>query len=1065
MRCSKLTKRISLLSQSPSYHRIKSINQAVITLLINQIMRFVTALLFVLALTSISHAVKKPTAVDFVRDIKPILSDRCFNCHGPDANNRQADLRLDLKEEALAAIAFDGNRIIHSGRSHKSELIKRIQSDNPDLKMPPAESKLQLTEEEIDLLTRWVEQGANWENHWSFEAPVSHAIPKTKNKSWGTNEIDQFILNKIEEAGLNPADRANPTTLIRRLAFDITGLPPKADQVRRYSENPTLETYNRIVDELLADKHYGERMAATWLDVARYADTFGYQVDRDRYVWPYRDWVINAFNQNMPYDQFVTEQLAGDLLEAPTDSQRIATTFNRLHSQKVEGGSVPEEFRTEYVADRTHTFGTAFLGLTLECCRCHDHKYDPFTQTEYYQLFAYFNNIDEAGLYSYFTTSTPTPTLRILNEEQKKQIANADQVIASEMAKLLQLEDVANQEFETWLDNRQVTKEIIGLEQELTFEDGKVGANKSTEGKIGRAIQLTGDDAIGLSVGNYSRNTPFTISLWFNTPDIKERAVVFHRSRAWTDSASRGYQMLIEDGHISVSLIHFWPGNAIRVRTKDIIAPVQWHHLSMVYDGSSQANGLKIYLNGKPADTEVVKDNLYKNITGSGGDNITIGQRFRDKGFKEGLVDEFKVYNRQLSDLELQHVFDGQTLEKILATNTAMLNAKQKLLLKQYYLNLFDETYGNQLAALKAARDQRSKLVDGAQEIMVMADMQKRRETFLLNRGAYDQPTESVATATPSIFGDSGENGNRLTLAHWVTSPQNPLTARVYVNRIWQMMLGKGLVKTPEDFGSQGAIPTHPELLDWLSLSFIDNDWDTKALIKLIACSSAYRQSSESSADKLSSDPENDLLSHANRYQLPAEMLRDNALLTSGLLVDKQGGPSVKPYEVAESFKPVARGKGEQLYRRSLYTYWRRTAPAPVMMTLDAAKREVCSVARERTSNPLHAIVLLNDPQYIEAARKMGENLVKAFGNDHKAAMAKAFEQLTSRVAEDAELAVISISFQQQLAYFKKYPDEANKFLSTGDAPRDMNLPADQVAAMGMVINLLLNYDECVVRQ
>ena len=400
-----------------------------------------------------------------------------------------------------------------------------------------------------------------------------------------------------------------------------------------------------------------------------------------------------------------------------------------------------------------------------------------------------------------------------------------------------------------------------------------------------------------------------------------------------------------------------------------------------------------------------------------------------------------------------------------MGTVTAELNAEQKQHLKQYYLYLFDEAYRQQMAVVKSARDQRSKLIDGAQEIMVMEEMAKRRTTYLLNRGAYDQPDEAVVAATPAIFGDSEKQGDRLTLARWVTSPQNPLTARVYVNRIWQMMFGKGLVRTPEDFGSQGAIPTHPALLDWLSLKFIESGWDTKALIKQIAVSSTYRQSSHASEIQLATDPENDLLSHANRFQLPAEMLRDNALLTSGLLVDKQGGPSVRPYEVAESFKPVARGSGEQLYRRSLYTYWRRTAPAPVMMTLDAAKREVCSVARERTSNPLHAIVLLNDPQYVEAARKMGENLIKEFGDNHQAAVAKAFQLLTSRPVSKAELAVISNSFQEQLAYFRDRPDETNKFLATGDAPRDMNLAAEQVAAMAMVINLLLNYDECVVRQ
>ena len=507
-------------------------------------MRFVIALLLLLSNLSLSQAAKKQP-VDFVRDIKPILSDRCYNCHGPDANNRQAALRLDLKEDALAAIGFEGSRIIYPGRAHRSELIQRIQSSDPDLQMPPTDSKLTLSAEEIELLTRWVQQGATWENHWSFEPLQLPVVPKTKNKAWGTNEIDQFILHKIEQQEFKPASPAQSHTLLRRLAFDITGLPPANELVERFERDSSPESYAEIVEQLLSNKHYGERMASTWLDVARYSDTFGYQVDRDRYVWPYRDWVINAFNSNMPYDQFATEQIAGDLLEKATDSQKIATTFNRLHSQKVEGGSVPEEFRTEYVADRTHTFGTAFLGLTLECCRCHDHKYDPLTQKEYYQFFAYFNNIDEAGLYSYFTTSTPTPTLRILSDDQKKQIAAAEMHIVSEQTKLNQLANQDNEGFAIWLNQRPSADsgleavEILGLEQELTFEDFQSGANQSVEGKIGKAIKLTGDDAVGLTVGNYSRNTPFTVSLWLNTPDIKERAVVFHRSRAWTDSRTR----------------------------------------------------------------------------------------------------------------------------------------------------------------------------------------------------------------------------------------------------------------------------------------------------------------------------------------------------------------------------------------------------------------------------------------------------------------------------------------------------------------------------------------------
>ena len=1021
---------------------------------------------------------EKPNQVDFTRDIKPILSDRCYTCHGPDAQSRQAELRLDLRDEAFAALSSSGGQIIVAGKPHRSELFLRIAETDTDRKMPPHDSKLRLTSSEIELIKRWISQGARWNNHWSFEKVVKPIVPRVGKSTWTRNDIDRFVLQRLRQTKQSPSNQATSETLIRRVAFDLTGLPPSMAMLDRYLASPTDSTYAAIVDELLKSDHYGERMASIWMDVARYSDTYGYQVDRDRQVWRWRDWVINAYNSNLPYDQFITQQIAGDLLPEATDNQRLATTFNRLHSQKVEGGSTPEEFRVEYVADRTHTFATAFLGLTFECCRCHDHKYDPFSQAEYYQLYAYFNNIDEAGLYSYFTASVPTPTLAITSADQKTQLNALAGQIQTEQEKLVAIGESATVAFDAWLQNRpkfQNAGELstaLGEVEYLQFEDTKAGANKLVPGKVGQAIQLTGDDAVNLTVGNFTRSTPFSISLWMKTPDRKERAVVFHRSRACTDSASRGYQLLIEEGELSASLIHFWPGNAIRIRTAEELPIDKWVHVTMVYDGSSRAAGLRLFVDGELAKTYVVRDHLVKNITGSGGDNIAIGERFRDLGFSGGTIDEFRVFHRAVTPLEIRMLFSNDLQPIALKVPSSDLDKTTRAELFDMFLSLYHEPWSDQQAVLKQAREAYNKLNNGLQEIMVMREMHPRRPTFVLNRGVYDDPLDAVVPNTPSVFRSSISYGNkanstadRLTLARWLTDPNHPLTSRVAANRIWQMLLGQGLVRTPEDFGSQGETPTHPQLLDWLAATFMESNWDTKSLIRQIVLSATYRQSSLVSPEIAASDPENRLLTHANRFQFSAEMLRDNVLSVSELLVDKTGGPSVKPYEVAESFKAVSRDKGDALYRRSLYTYWKRTGPAPVMMTLDAAKREVCSVKRERTASPLHAIVLLNDPQLIEAARVVGQTMVKKHGDDYVAAISELFRKFTSRFPSERESAVLCKAYQQQLDYFVKRPQQVTQFLKTGDAPVDETLPATHVAAMGIVVNLLINFDECTIRR
>ncbi|MDG1854221.1 MAG: DUF1553 domain-containing protein [Verrucomicrobiales bacterium] len=959
-------------------------------------------------------------------DVKPILSDRCYHCHGPDKGKRKGDLRLDTQEGI--------NQAIKSG-----ELIARITSTDPEEKMPPPKSKLSVTGEEISILRDWIESGGEVQGHWSFIPIKTSKKPNSKDND---HPIDAFISDKLKNLDWDFLPEASKEKLIRRVAFDLTGLPPRPEEIKEYIKDDSPAAYSHMVDRFLTKTAYGERMASHWLDVARYSDTYGYQVDRDRFVWPWRDWVISAFNDNKPYREFITEQIAGDMLPDATEQQIQATTFSRLHPQKVEGGSTEEEFRVEYVADRLHTFGTAFLGLTLECARCHDHKYDPVSQKEYYQLFSYFQNISESGLYSYFTSAVPTPTMRIMDDQKKANLKELKQkVIVAENAVI---QDV-KERFQEWLKT-DPKSEVKGQVFHQDFE-GNLGRNSSVPGKIGKAIKLTGDDAFGTKVGNFRRYQPFSISLWMKTPDVKERAVVFHRSRAWTDSGSRGYQLLIEEGKLSWSLIHFWPGNALRIKTKQQVAAGEWVHVTVSNDGSSSSSGLKIYINGAKAECDVIRDYLYKGITGGGGDNISIGERFRDRGFKNGLVDEFKVFNRELTRVEVISQVTGDQFEPDL----------------EFYTSAIDMKSLEQKKRLEKARADLANFQEGLQEIMVMRELGKPKPSYILERGAYDKRGKEVFAGTPSFLpGDGG--ANRLELTEWLISPENPLTSRVAVNRFWQMCFGEGLVRTPEDFGSQGQIPTHPELLDWLSNYFIDSGWDVKKLLSLILTSSAYKQGSDVPRERLVQDPENRFISRMSRTRLSAEMIRDQSLAVSGLLSAKLGGPPVKPYEVAESFKPMGRDKGEGLYRRSIYTFWKRTGPAPVMMALDASKRDVCRVKRERTSTPLQALVMLNDPQINEASRVFGEKIYQKNEGQIGPTIIEMFTNLTSRSPSEKELKLMESLYNEQRDGFLKDPESAKKYLAVGDSPHDKTIPEENAAALGVLGSALFNFWESVAK-
>lgn len=1051
--------------------------------------------------------------MQFNRDIRPILSDKCLFCHGPDPKKRDSGLRLDIRDEALKF--RDDIYPIVPGKPDASDVVVRITSDDRDEMMPPPKAKLgRLTPQEVATIRQWIAEGAEYEAHWSF-------IPLRPGDAPG---IDALVEKGLAERGLKPQPEADASTLLRRVSFDITGLPPTSDEVRAFVADKSPDAYERLVDRLLASPRYGERMAVDWLDIARYADSYGFQVDREREVWPWRDWVIRAFNDNLPFDRFITWQLAGDLLPHPTGDQVLATTFNRLHQQESEGGSVEEEYRVEYVCDRVQTFATAFLGLTFECARCHDHKFDPITQKEYYQFFSMFQNIDEAGLYSYFTPSPPTPTLALADAPTRQKLAEFEAKAAGEEKRLAALRDTRRDTFLAWLASGPhdvaIPGEIGGFGFE-SLENRKLanwidekqpatlkGENKLVPGKVGNAVEFTGDDPVDLSFGNFHRNEPFSVSLWLKTPDKKDRAVIFHRSRAWTDAASRGYELILEDGRLKWSLIHFWPGNAISIRARDALPLNEWTHVVVTNDGSSRAAGLRLYVNGRLAGVEVIKDSLTRDITGGGGDNIALGERFRDRGFKGGAIDEFRVFARELAPLEALAAFDQRTasneLESARASRTdsgalvgiptgtggaappienrvtrtgteppaqaPRATREARMLpagLFDYYLATADAEYAKQLEALKTARGEVVKFADGIREIMVMRELPQPKPAFVLFRGQYDQHRAEVGPGTPAVLSPFPENApkNRLGLAQWLTDPRHPLTARVLVNRFWQGIWGRGLVKTAEDFGSQGARPMYPEALDWLAWRFIQSGWDTKALLKTIVMSRTYRQRSIADAKLMADDPDNELLARGPRFRLSAEMIRDNALAAAGLLSFKLGGPPVNPYEMSEAFKPATPTGGDGVYRRSVYSNWRRTAPPPAMIAFDAPRRAVCAAKRERTESPLQALILLNGTQYVEAARVLGETLHRAAHGDVAAMIEEGFLRCLSRPPDARERQIAGQIYREQLAYFQSRPDEAKALLKTGNAKRAADIAEPEAAAATVLAQSLMNHDACVVKR
>ncbi len=1055
-----------------------------------------------------SIADQLPEHIDYNLHVKPILSDRCYRCHGPDENARKADLRLDTEDGLFYKKKDQQVRPVAPGKLKASELFSRVISKDPDYKMPPPKSKMSLNETEIAILAKWINQGAKWKPHWAFTPPKKPDLPKVQLVDWPENGIDYFILTKLEKKGLKPSPLAKKDILLRRVSLDLTGLPPTVAEIDSFLSDSSPHAYEKVVDRLLASVQYGENMTVDWLDLARYADTHGYQADFYRPHWPWRDWVIDAFNSNMPFDKFVTWQLAGDLFPNATRDQILATGFNRNHPQNNEGGIVEEEFRVEYVADRTQTFSTAFLGLTMQCARCHDHKYDPITQKEFYQLFAYFNNVAESGQTTFYQPDLPGPTLLMTEEDVANQIAYIEQSIGTKQKEIIEYQEeklaayinqmvllpssrhqtntlLAHYPLERVQNNRIPNKVVGGKSGKIIDPVVSVEAQdapKSVNGKVGKALIINGDDALSFpGVGRFTRSDPFSIGLWVKIPNDLEQGVIFHSNKGSALYTYKGYQVSIETGRFEVKVAHNFPYNSIHLLSRDLVPRNEWLHLMLTYDGSSKAKGTHLFLDGKEMKMLVKRDNLYKDIVFhpiKGSDkppvetHLKVGARWRGKGFTNGLVDEIVVYDRELNAIEVGEIAGKNLISDLLKKDFSQLTEIEKSQLYQYY-SINDQHLVLKLRELKTLRSRQNLLTESIFEVMVMDEMKEPRQAYILQRGAYDQPLEAVEPGTPVklMSAQTDQPPNRMGLANWLFSPDNPLPARVTVNRFWQHYFNMGLVRTVEDFGSQGEQPSHPGLLDWLAMEFINSGWDVKKMQKTLVMSASYKQSSQADSILLTLDPDNRLLARGPSARLSAERMRDLALAASGLLIKKIGGPPVKPYQpdglwALNAFSgQYEQDHGDNLYRRSLYTFWKRTNPPPSMNIFDAPSRAYCVVRREQTATPLQALVLMNDPQFLEAARVLAELIIREAGSSIEDKITFGYRSLTSRFPTMQETELLTEQYNQVRALYGKNKIKATEMVSIGEFPVDNSIKKAELAAYTEVMSTIINFDATTMKR
>ena len=1037
------------------------------------------------ALAAFPAAAAAAGEVEFNRDVRPILSNNCFYCHGPDQHKRKAKLRLDTREGATGERG--GSRAIDPDDLAGSELIGRIFSQDPEEMMPPPESHHKLTDTEKQTLRTWVAQGAKYEDHWSFIPPRKPAVPGAP----GRNPIDAFILDRLDEAKLTPQPEAGRETLIRRTSFDLTGLPPTPAEVDAFVNDPSPDAYERLVDRLLASPHFGERMTLEWMDAARYGDTSVMHADGPRDMWPWRDWVIQAYNDNMPFDQFTVEQIAGDLLPDATTSQKIASGFNRNHATSDEGGAIPEELRVSYVVDRVKTTSTVWLALSMECAQCHDHKYDPISQEDYYKFFAYFNNTTDPGMQT--RNGNQNPVVNVIPLDAEREIEAIAARHGEARAQLEAHKQAADPAFEIWLANVERASasrppEPAGLSHHfpLTERDGNTitDAISSKQGNLaGTFVKAKHDDherGLGFD-GKTSfafdgltareRDQPFTFSAWLKLPQNAGGSIF---ARMDVGNRYRGYDFWVQGRNVGTHIISAWPDNALKVIGSEALEANRWQHVAISYDGSSKPEGIKIYIDGKLTGNKVEQNSLQDSIATD--TPFRIGSRSQGGNFT-GEADDLRIYGRALSPQEVASLM-GDPIAPILAIPAEQRSDQQRLQLRDRYFNTADPAFASLLAeADKLASDEKKLRDQHKTTSMIMQDETNNpRMTYILDRGQYDSPIKDkvIPVGIPAALGSlpADAPANRLGLARWLTRPEHPLTARVAVNRLWAMLFGSGIVKTSGDFGNQGEWPSHPQLLDWLAVDFTEHGWDIKRTIRQIVTSDAYRRSSAIAADLLEADPENRLLARGPRFRLHAEFIRDNALAVSGLLEPKIGGPGVKPYQPANIWNEVSlngglrypQDHGENLYRRAMYTYWKRSAPMPSMLIFDVPSREMCSVQRPRTNTPLQALVTLNDPQFVEAARALAERLIKEGGDSPESRIDFGFRLTISRHPNPREVEILGQALASQREFFNSDPKRAAEFLKVGESERDESIDPIEHATWAVIAQMILNLDETVTR-
>ncbi len=1008
-----------------------------------------------------------PSTVVFNRDIRPILSDKCYACHGPDEANRKTALRFDRSESALAPLPA-GGRAIAPGDPKASAMVERITSNDPARRMPPAYlGHDALPDREIALIRRWIEQGAEWQKHWSFLAPEKAPLPQVLSPGRAIGPIDHFIVRRFGREGLTLSPEAARPTLIRRATLDLTGLPPTPAEVDAFLADRSADAYERVVDRLLASPRYGERMSYRWLDAARYADTHGYQNDRPRDMWRWRDWVIEAFNSNMRFDRFTIEQLAGDLLPDPTLDQLIATAFNRNHRGNGELGIVPEEYHVEYVVDRVETTSTVWMGLTMGCARCHDHKYDPVTQKEFYRFYAYFNNVPDRG--RYFKYGNTPPVVAAPTCEQSKELALLDGRIETAREAFAALQAEIEPARREWEESITASGRVVSwaYERDLLYrfpmDDGVISPGKARFDGSGY-VDL-GDRA------NFSFYDEFSVAARID-PETPTGGIVTRLRAEASTRGGKGWGFYLEDGKLLVDMISSDIDDRVTVETREPIAPGP-RHVVLTYDGSRLAAGVRLFVDGRQQASRTVKDHSNNDFQ-IDDEPLRIGHGPRLEDRFQGQIGDVRIYDRRLTGEEVLLIAAGESVTAIAGMSPQDRTEAQQAKIRRAFLSHYaPKKIRDAWRSWKELEDQRERLVDGFPTVMVMAEMDPPRRTRLLKRGAYDAPGESVTAAVPSLLPalPAGAPNNRLGLARWIVDRENPLTARVTVNRFWQMLFGTGLVASVENFGSQGEWPTHPELLDWLAVEFMESGWDVKSILKTIVMSATYRQSSKVTPELIGKDAENRLLARGPRLRLAGESIRDQALAISGLLTEQQGGPSVRPYQPPGLWKELSNwdayehDRGDKLYRRGLYTFWKRTIAPPAMLTFDASDRETCIVRETRTNTPLQALNLMNDVTYVEAARKFAERLMREGGPSPEQRLAYGFRLATARLPAAEERAVLLQSFRRYRDRFQTAPQDAVLYLGVGESQRDETIEPAELAAYAAVAGLILNLDETITKE